>query len=97
MAQIIDKSYSRTDIFEIVSEFPEGYVVWNIGRQNFKYERYIPLAKPNPNLEFHILLDELKALEVESEELALNIINEAQHRTVEKDLFENIVTNYKRS
>ena len=30
--------------FEIVESFPEGAFVWNIGRQNFKHECYLPLT-----------------------------------------------------
>lgn len=75
--KIIDETLDRVDIFDIVRNFPEGYIVWNIGRHNFQHPRYIPLAKPDPNHEFHVLPDELKALEVPSEEEALYILKRA--------------------
>ena len=37
----------RTDKFKIVDTFPHGYIVWPIGRENFPFPGYIPLAKPH--------------------------------------------------
>ena len=37
----------RTDKFKIVDTFPLGYIVWPIGRENFPFPGYIPLAKPH--------------------------------------------------
>ena len=81
METIVDKSYwGRTDTFEVVNEFPAGYIVWNIGRHNFPHPGFVPLAKPDPNQKYHILLHGLKALRCKDEETALRIIYLAHHR-----------------
>lgn len=36
----------RVDKFRILPKLPWGYVLWNIGRQNFPFKGYIPLVKP---------------------------------------------------
>lgn len=44
--KIINTSwFGRVDVFQIVDEFPCGYSVWNIGRQNFPFPGYLPLAR----------------------------------------------------
>ena len=52
--------------FEIVESFPEGAFVWNIGRQNFKHECYLPLAfldTSYPDL-YHVDVKRLKRAKV---------------------------------
>lgn len=72
------KCYGRLDEFEVVGVFPDGYVVWNIGRRNFPFEGYIPLTRLiwNKELEgnFNIDLSSLKAIKVKDEETALRIM-----------------------
>lgn len=71
----VDKNWYRTDVFEIVDTFPAGYVVWAIGRDNFPHEGYIPLAKSTGK--FTVSTDGLKALKMESEEIALHVLKMA--------------------
>lgn len=71
----VDKNWFRTDVFEIVNIFPKGYLVWPIGRDNFPHVGYIPLARPTG--EHHVSLKDLKALKMESEEIALHVLEMA--------------------
>jgi len=94
MKTIIDKKYGREDRFEPVTEFPFGYEVWNIGRHNFPHEKCIPLCKDGYNPEpwmRNIDLSSLKYIVVESEELALRILNEAIQHGVNRKRFYEIV------
>lgn len=98
---IIDINYGRVDVFERVEEFPAGYFVWNIGRQNFPHEKCVPLAKDGYNPERwmrNIDPDNLKYIEVESEELALLIIQRS-HRCnkLNRDKFCEIVKEFKKN
>lgn len=79
MEKFRDSKWGRVDEFEIVDTFPPGYVVWNIGRHNFPHEGYIPLAKPDPNREFGILLKDMKALKCKDEGEALYILKRASN------------------
>ena len=82
--------------FEIVESFPEGAFVWNIGRQNFMHECYIPLAfldTTYPDL-YHVDVKRLKAIRVKSEEIALYIIEVAHRKTVDKKEFEEIIKSF---
>ena len=95
---IVDVSrHGRTDVFEIVSEFPKGYVLWSIGRDNFRHECYIPLARPAQQ-PFHVRLDSLKALKVESEELALYLMKKVHKLKVgvNADNFQKLVDEFKK-
>ena len=82
--------------FEIVESFPDGAFVWNIGRQNFKHECYIPLAFLDTGyLEpYHIDVERLKAIKVDSEEIAINIAEVAHWKTVDKKEFEEIIKSF---
>ena len=52
--KIINTSwFGRVDVFQIVDEFPCGYSVWNIGRQNFRFPGYLPLARFDS--EYHLI------------------------------------------
>lgn len=76
MEMIIDKTpFGRTDVFEVVDDFTKGYQVWNIGRQNFNHDCFIPLCIADS--ECRVDMHSLKALRVESEELALHILKQA--------------------
>lgn len=100
MGKFVDKSsFGIIDSYEIVDEFPDGYVVWNIGRQNFDHPCFIPLAKPDPDREYGILRTELKALKVESEDLALYIMDRAikgSRLPEDKKWFDRVVRQYKK-
>lgn len=91
MKTIIDRFFNvPTHIYEQVTEFPYGYEVWNIGRANFPHERCIPLAKPlatSGDERYYIDPESLKYIEVESEELALRIIEEAKRKEVNREKF----------
>lgn len=96
METIIDKVWPYpTHIYERVEEIPFGYIVWNIGRDNFPHERSIPLAKPGYNgSKWHIDPNSLKYIVVNNEELALKIIEEAKEKTVKRERFYEIVKEY---
>jgi hypothetical protein len=83
--KIIDVHYGRTDEFDVVYEFPDTHVVWNIGRHNFPHPGYIPLAKVTADC--HIVPGTLKALYLGDENLCLAILREAGHHGVDKDKF----------
>lgn len=95
MQTIIDKFFNMpTHTFEQVTEFPDGYVVWNIGRQNFPHERCIPLAKPlaiSGDMKYHIDPNTLKYIEAETEELALQVIEEAKRHEINRKRFYEII------
>ena len=94
METIIDKTWYRTDKFEPVTEIPFGYSVWNIGRRNFPHERCIPLAKPGHNeysWQRNVDVTTLKYIMVETEELALRIMEEASQHGVSRERFYEIV------
>lgn len=65
--------------FEVVNEWPAGYFVWLIGRENFPHPGYLPLAtsdwKP-----YHVRTDNLKAYYVGDEGLCLYILRAAHYR-----------------
>lgn len=94
MKQIIDNSYFPTRKYEVVEEFPQDYIVWPIGRSNFQYEYYIPLAKPvKSEYDFQANIDpfSLKCIKVKSETLALQILKEAVRKGVDRKRFGEIV------
>ena len=59
--------------FEIVNELPHGYKIWNIGRENFKFEKYIPLCQTYNGCSVNV--NTLKAFKVSSEEFALELMD----------------------
>ena len=79
--------------FEIVESFPEGAFVWCIGRQNFKHECYLPLAFLDTSYDdpYHVDVKRLKAIKVESEEIALRVLDIARRETVDIDKFLKIL------
>ena len=76
MDKIINKKWYREDEYEIVDEWPAGYFIWNIGRENFMFPEYIPLAKKG-NQPNHIDPTSLKAFKAPSEEIALKCMRAA--------------------
>ena len=93
MEKIIQTNgYGRIDVYEPVTEVPFGYFVWAIGRHNFKYERCVPLAKDGKE-EYHVDISCLKFIMVDSEELALRLLDEAIRHGCDRDRFYEIVNN----
>lgn len=94
MESIIDRNqWGRTDVFNVVNEFPKGYQVWNIGRQNFNHECFLPLCVADSDC--HADLDSLKATRVESEELALYILKQAGRKTITARNIQRVINEYK--
>lgn len=98
---ITDFEHGKMYIYERADEFPYGYYVWNIGRQNFPHEKCVPLAKDGYNPEYwmrNIDSNSLKYIEVESEELALLIIQRSNHcNKLDRDKFCEIVKEFKKN
>lgn len=94
MEKIIDRNYGRTDVFEIVTEFPNGYVLWNIGRANFPHPGFIPLARPKPENKYYIRLDTLKALRLDDEDLCLHLMREGHRRWMDAPTFFEVVADW---
>lgn len=69
--------YGRTDKFEIVDLWPMSHQVWNIGREHFPFEGYIPLCVCDAN--YHVGMSNLKCIKVDSEEMALAAMHAAHH------------------
>ena len=91
---VVTENYNRKDIFEIVDEYPHGYIVWPIGRRNFPFTGYVPLAKPTDE-PYHIDINTLKAIKV-NDNVADHILNEASFRGVDKAKFHHIVSSFNR-
>lgn len=94
MEKFVDKVpyMKRTDVFEIVDEFPSGYIVWNIGG-NFDHDGFVPLAKDMGN--YRVSLEGLKALRVGSKELSDYIKEVANYRTISKFCLETVLESFK--
>ena len=97
MEVIVDKRWYRTDVFHVVSDFPENYIVWNIGRQNFPHDGYIPLAEIDETFDdmCHIKTETLKTMFV-GNELSDLIMKAAGKNTVSKQEFESIKNNWRK-
>lgn len=81
-----DNGWGTIHTFEIVTEFPHGHIIWNIGRRNFPHEGYIPLCVADENC--YVDLDTLKALKVANEDFALALLKEAgRHSITRKEYF----------
>ena len=91
---LVTENYTLKDIFEIVDEYPHGYIVWPIGRRNFPFTGYVPLAKPTDE-PYHIDINTLKAIKV-NDNVADHILNEASFRGVDKAKFHHIVSSFNR-
>lgn len=75
--------------FEVVKEFPNGYKIWPIGRENFNHECYIPLCEVDKL--HHVNVATLKALRVQDETLALTLLHEAVKRGVNKNKYNKMI------
>ena len=69
-------------------------IVWPIGRRNFPFTGYVPLAKPTDE-PYHIDINTLKAIKV-NDNVADHILNEASFRGVDKAKFHHIVSSFNR-
>ena len=54
------KDYHNTRTFEIVEEFPQGYILWLVPK-NYPDAGYIALAKPSI-IPYNIIQDDLKCM-----------------------------------
>lgn len=79
----IDNGFGETRTFEIVEQLPNDnhYIIWNIGRRNFPFKKFIPLCICDKN--YYVDLESLKAFKCPSEEKALEIIEKAKRGTVD--------------
>ena len=91
MKTLTQTCYGRTDVFRIVDEFPAGYVVWNIGRQNFPFEGFVPIARPTKENKYYIDLKTLAAVRVKDEITALRVICFAGEHRCEKEDFDKLI------
>ena len=89
---LIKDTYNRTDVFEIVTEFPDGYIVWPIGRRNFPFPGYIPLAKPSTQ-RYHVMFTELKTIKVDEgiADYILHLATRGIMGDIDKAKFERII------
>ena len=86
---IIDETYwGRIDRYEVVDRWPAGCVVWNIGRQNFRHEGYLPLAYVSAD--YRVDMSRLKAYHVGDEALCLKVLKAAGCGTVDYERFKTI-------
>lgn len=81
----------REDRFQVVEQFPINYVIWNIGRENFPFGGYIPLAKMVDGC--RVDLRSLKALKVKDEKTALMLLKQAGRKSVNFDRFNELMKN----
>ena len=85
---IIDEKYwGRIDRYEVVDKWPAGCVVWNIGRQRFRHEGYLPLAYVTG---YQVDMSRLKAYHVGDEALCLKVLKAAGWGTVDYERFKQI-------
>lgn len=77
--------------FKTVDEFPDGYVVWNIGRYNFPIPGYIPICKPEKGTR-NVDLNKLKAIKVGNEKKASKIMAAARFDTIGKKEFQKLIS-----
>lgn len=84
---IEDKTdWGRVDRFAVVDEWPQGYVVWHIGRANFRHEGYLPLC--TELFGHRVDLSSLKALYVGDEDLCMKVLKD--YGTVDYERFKQI-------
>ena len=88
MKTIIDETnWGRIDRYEVVDEWPAGCVVWNIGRQRFRHEGYLPLAYVTG---YQVDMSRLKTYHVGDEALCLKVLAAAGRGTVDYERFKTI-------
>lgn len=89
---IEDIKYGRTDRFEERTEWPEGMIIWNIGRHNFEHEGWLPLCYTDAD--YHVDSNRLVAFYVPDEDLCLEVMRVAGMRTVNEEVFNQIKEKY---
>lgn len=88
MKTIIDETnWGRIDRYEVVDEWPAGCIVWNIGRENFRHEGYLPLAYVTG---YQVDMSRLKAYHVGDEALCLKVLAAAGSSKVDYERFKQI-------
>lgn len=90
MRTIINTSRYNTRTYKEVKEVPHGYSVWGIGRENFQHPKCVPLCQEG-ELKYHVNTETLKFIEVESEEIALRLLDEAVRRGCNRKKFYKII------
>lgn len=83
------ENFGHKDVFEIVEEFPNEYVIWNIGRHNFPFVGYLPLARPSKTMPYHIERSDLKTIKVSEAfaEWLMKIVSKGSYGTIGKGEF----------
>lgn len=79
----INNGYGTTYNFEEVQEIPENFIVWNIGRENFPFKKYIPLCETIKGT-YSIKQETLKCYKCPNEKKALEILDEAHRNEINK-------------
>ena len=83
-----ESRWGRIDRYEVVDTWPAGCVVWNIGRENFRHEGYLPLAYVSAD--YQVDMSMLKAYYVGDEELCLKVLAAAGRVKVDYERFKQI-------
>jgi hypothetical protein len=83
-----ENRWGRIDRYEVVDTWPAGCVVWNIGRENFRHEGYLPLAYVSAD--YQVDMSMLKAYHVGDEALCLKVLAAAGRGTVDYERFKTI-------
>lgn len=94
MKRIILEDYNNKDTFDVVVNFPNGYIVWPIGRHNFPIQGYIPLAKLVDDI--HIDRKTLKTLKCPSSHIADIILDKAVRTGVNQEEYYKIIKTWER-
>lgn len=89
MKSITIEEYYRSDRFVVVNTFPKDYIVWNIGREHFPVQGYIPLALVDDN--WQVDLSSLKTLKCPSDRIADVVLGKAHRQTVDKEEYQKII------
>lgn len=84
-------SINRIDNFEVLTKFKKGLQVWNISRESFNFEGYIPLVNVDEN---YSVVGQKYALKVDSEDLALYLLRQASFGTIDRDKFSELVEKF---
>ena len=79
-------TYWHTDNFTVVGEFPAGAIVWNIGRKNFPFPGFIPVAYQME--EYTIDRARLMAVRCKDEKTADKILKTAGRKTIGRKEFD---------
>lgn len=81
-------NYWHTDHFTVVDKFPAGAIVWNIGRHNFPFPEFIPVAFPIGD--YKIDRKRLMAVRCKDAETANAILKAAGRHTVDAKQFADL-------